>query len=316
MTALPAALALAAGLVALAACSAGGGDGVAACRPVLWSDIPVDVSHSGVALIGARVDGRPATMVLDTGAETTVITAEAASRLGVARSFEHPRIMLGASGQTVAGLTVPVTFSFGDVGTRDARLIVGVFPLPLVAGEKLDGLLGADLLGATDVDLDLPHGRIGLYRPLEPDCGTPRAANLPSGFGADAAVVPMEPGPLARVVLPVSLNGHVLLAVLDSGASASTVSLRGAAAAGVSQDELDHAPSISTHAASATLFSARLHRFEHLQVGPDRAARPVLLVGALDLGKPDMLLGLDYLRAHRVYLAFASRHVVIAPGGS
>ena len=304
-----------AGLLALVACSAGGSDGVAACRPDLWSDIPVDVSHSGVALIGARVDGRPATMVLDTGAETTVITADAASRLGVERSFEHPRTMQGASGQSVGGLTVPVTFSFGDVGTRGARLIVGVFPLPVVAGEQLDGLLGADLLGATDVDLDLPHGRIRLYRPLAPECGPPRATTLPPGFGADPAIVPMAPGPLARVVLPVALNGHMLLAVLDSGASASTVSLRGAAAAGVSADDLEHAPSISTHAASETLFSAHLHRFDELQVGPESTARPVLLVGPLDLGQPDMLLGLDYLRAHRVYLAFATRRVVIAPAG-
>jgi predicted aspartyl protease len=298
--------ALAAVLMAalLSGCAGAGGGDSCALEP--WATVPVDTT-AGVAIVPARVDGKLVHMVLDTGAQVTILTTAAAERIDLARDFRHMQLMRAAAGTSVAGQSAPATFAFAGIAMTGVRLRVGAFPLPTLNGMQPDGLLGGDFLSALDVDLDFPHGRVVLYR-ARPCPGAPPP------FSGAYATVPMAPSEVTRVVLPVVLDGQAMTALLDTGASATVVSLRGARRAGITDAAIATGPQVSSHAASSQALASHALRFTTLRIGDEVLDNPVLLAGDIDLGQPDLLLGLNYLRRHRVFLSYATRTAYIARG--
>ena len=64
----------------------------------------------GFVVAPARLGGRPVTMVIDTGAEGMLVTAEAADALGMRRDPARRVRVLGTGGQVMAGvaaMTIP-----------------------------------------------------------------------------------------------------------------------------------------------------------------------------------------------------------------
>ena len=129
-------------------------------------------------------------------------------------------------------------------------------------GRPLDGLLGADMLSAFDVDLDTRDGRADAVS----------GARLPAGGAALAGGVPVDGrgagGSADRLLVPIVLDGAAGVATLDTGAqhtaiSASTGRARRRVAAGMAQD-----PTITAHSAAAEQIAVRVHRFRRLQIGP------------------------------------------------
>src|SRR5205823_5904676 len=95
----------------------------------------------------ALLNGVPHTLVVDTGADRTVLSPSAIERAGLDDQIRRPTQIVGATGMTTATLvTVPLL----DVaGARIGPLTVIVHALPSVdRAEPVDGLLGRDALDA------------------------------------------------------------------------------------------------------------------------------------------------------------------------
>lgn len=279
------------------------GVGAGSCVLERWAEEPVD-PRAGAILVAARVNRQPVRLVLDTGAQATILTLTAADRLSVGRDFAHGHVMQAAAGKTLTGVSEPLEFNFAGVGSKDMRVGVARFDLPAIDGAPPDGLLGGDFLSAIDVDFNLPAGRVGLYR------ARPCAGVKPPWDGPYSSVPLLQSAP-SRLILPVTLNRQLMAAVLDSGATVSTVTLRGAERAGLREDQIAKGPEFKSHSASATLFTAYAHRFAEMQIGTDVFQRPPLLVGDINLGSSDVLLGLNYLRQRRVFVSYATRTIFI-----
>jgi predicted aspartyl protease len=111
-------------------------------------------------VINARLNGVPMTLLLDTGADRTLISPAAVERAGYGRMIvpggSSVRI-LGVTGSAVASVvTVPL------LDVAGARL----GPLSLLVHDAglgtLDGLLGRDVLDAFTVTIDTAGGRATL----------------------------------------------------------------------------------------------------------------------------------------------------------
>ena len=74
-------------------------------------------------------------------------------------------VMRGIGGAMLNWEAKPQSFTFADIGVRPMTVMVAPIALPELDGIQPDGLLGADVLSALDVDLDLPHGKVGFYVP-------------------------------------------------------------------------------------------------------------------------------------------------------
>ena len=105
-------------------------------------------------LVGARINGeRPITLILDTGADRTVVAPGALSRLGISTRNATRAEMKGATG-TIQVDVVQVT----SVEVGGAK----VGPLLIVAHDaglkQADGLLGRDFLDQFRVTIDSKEG--------------------------------------------------------------------------------------------------------------------------------------------------------------
>lgn len=116
----------------------------------LFSSAPADLSipfqldgRFGSILVTAKVNGRDATFLLDTGAASTMVAAELA---GIDRNRLERSRFRKDTGFEANGIWERAHLDLG--GWRDSRL-VGAVDLSAVSkqyGRKIDGLLGQDVL--------------------------------------------------------------------------------------------------------------------------------------------------------------------------
>src|SRR4051794_27744334 len=121
------------------------------CTLEKWAELPVRL-YRNVPLVRVIVNRKPALLVLDTGAQRTLITSAAAARLGIERG-QKATVMRGIGGATVNWETKPNSFSFAAIGVDAMSVMVAPISLPSIQGIQPDGLLGADVLAALDVEI-------------------------------------------------------------------------------------------------------------------------------------------------------------------
>ena len=111
-------------------------------------------------IIQARLNGVPVALLLDTGADRTLITPAAVARAGYARMIVPGSSSVRILGVTGSAMASQVTVPLLDVaGARLGPLSLIVHDAGLGA---LDGLLGRDVLEAFTITIDSAAGRATL----------------------------------------------------------------------------------------------------------------------------------------------------------
>jgi predicted aspartyl protease len=261
----------------------------------------------GLPLVEVAIDGKPATLLLDTGAQATVLSAAAAARLGLAAGYESPQ-KLGALGSRLASrLAATRSFSAGGLDVARFFVMIGSVSLPDLGGVRPDGLLGTDFLANFAADLDFPNARMTLYRrqcapaqpPWRPPFTTVAANRSPSG----------------HLFFPVTLDNRRLYAFIDTGAQRSVIDRRAALTLGVTPAALDRGPQTRLRGAGAALVAAHLHRFARLRIGDVVVRGPVLAVTPLRLIDADLVLGEDFIGPRRIWFSYAAPPRIFVKSG-
>jgi predicted aspartyl protease len=289
-------------LVAFFSIATGTGDAVAAdCKPKRQAELAV-VLLRNIPLVNLTVNGAPATFLLDTGAERTIMTAAAAQRLGVESHYEYPRRMRSLDGAVSSGDARLRSLGLGGTALADFRVLVGSVSLPGPTDKPLDGLLGADFFSSFEMDLDIAHSRLTLYE------------RLPCAIAAPPWTLPYTTMSVNRslhdhLFFPVSLDGHKLAAFIDTGAEVSALDIAAALALGVTGAALDHDPVANLRGAGSEVVKSRRHRFGRLEIGGETLRDQVIAVTNLRLQDADLVLGIDFLRSRRVWLSYGSHQI-------
>lgn len=251
-----------------------------------------DVGERGHVLVPVSVDGGDARpFVLDTAASQTVLDPAAFPALGTQDApAGHALAAHGAHGTVAARMTRLSTLSLWEAEQKDQ--VAFLMPLvQLTRGVVPDfaGVLGIPFLRRYRIDLDFPGRSVLLIE--DPD----RAA--PCDICTPAAVIAVTPLHGELPTVQVMVNGQVLTALLDTGASSSIVNDAAAELLGL-------APSGSDDATSSVLISLgdmppRRHELRRIEL-------PVFRQLRLE-SEPAMILGIDFLRAGRLVLDLAGR---------
>jgi hypothetical protein len=141
----------------------------AAPRPATNQPVALRAAPGAPITVEARLNGVPLTLIVDTGADRTVIAPEIIERAGLGGQTGRPVQVIGVTGTSTAMLvSVPLL----DVaGARVGPLIVVAYALPSTirgsgesggAGATVDGLLGRDVLDAFTFSVDTASGRATL----------------------------------------------------------------------------------------------------------------------------------------------------------
>ena len=257
-------------------------------------------------IVTVSANGVPVTLVLDTGAEGTILTPPVAQRIGAQRpQIEFQRQLRGIAGTLPTSEVELRSFTIGGVVIPWRRVRVAPVNVASVFSGPLDGVLGADTLSSFDVDLDLPGHRMVVYE--KQTC--PGAA-------------PGWPEPYTRIgagrsrgdhlFFPVWLDGQRVDAFVDTGSQFTVLSTRAALALGVTAAVLARDRVGTVRGAAAEQLSAHVHRFSQLAIGAETIRNPEIVVTDVRLSDADLVLGVDFLRSRRIWLSYGSQQIFIA----
>lgn len=275
------------------------------CNLTLVAQVPLQVQDH-LLVVPTGIDGKWAHLVVDSGAERTTISAAALSRLRLRHDSRYVNHATGIGGATTTTDVSIDRLVLGGVHFPVNRIAVGTFTLQTQRGLNADGLLGADILLAFDLDIDVPDGRLTLYRSrMCPDTRPPWTEPAIEIAGVRARK--------DRLLIPIELD-HVLgMAILDTGAQGNVVGVAMARRMGLDEEVLAKDQPVRQHGVGPTETISHMHQFRLLRIGPVMELSPRIAVLQSDFGVGDALIGEEFLQGRRVWLSFRNRQIFVSP---
>lgn len=268
------------------------------CQLKKFGTLPVEMVGSRATTM-VNINGTDTRFMLDTGAFFNTMSTATANALKLRiRAAPIGLFVAGVGGDADAELTS--VKEFGIIGTTLHNVDF------LVAGSDAGyGLLGANLLDSADLEIDLANGKLTLFTTDQcdktnlaywvKDGGEYNVADLnPSGKSDDR-----------KTYLRVMINGKRVRALLDSGAGATVISRRAAERVGIDLRAPDVKLGGPSHGIGAELVKTWIVPVDSFSVGTETIEHSQMQVmdGTFGDNKTDMLLGVDFLLAHRMFIA-------------
>jgi predicted aspartyl protease len=283
---------------------------------------PVRLERNELLVDGA-LNGQPVVVKIDTGATRTIILRSAALKLGLTLHRTRGR-MYGIGGEANLELAWIDDLAIGESRRSNWRMLV-------VAGrERGDGvavLLGEDFLQNYEVEFDLERNVVRLYEPQH--CSGAALAYWATE-GLHAVDIDAIDSGRPQIVLTVRVNGYPVRALLDSGAESSLLNKGDAAAAGVTPESKGVVLVGSIGGLGRKSVATWLGPFQSVAIGDEIVSDTALPFADLykdatylPLGSlvpkrvetlAPMLLGVDFLRTHRVLVAHSQRKIYFTYG--
>jgi len=270
---------------------------------------PVRISHGNKLLIDGAINGRKVDIALDTGSMITMIIRSEAKQLGLKPSPTAGRIS-GAGGESAVEKVLVDEIRIGEATGKDLYM--------LVAGEQdvkgeFSVILGEDFFRQHrfDVEFDLPHNAVRFYQSSA--CGAASLAYWAAGGVGEVVIEPFNESE-PRIFLTVRINGQPVRALLDSGAANSLLNKSVAARLGMEPGKPGVMAAGRVRGVGRSELNAWVAQFQSFVIGSETIKEVAILFAELPPDVP-MLLGADFLRAHRVLVAHSQRKVYFSYTG-
>jgi hypothetical protein len=265
------------------------------CELQLVADLPVSLSRNLIEVPG-RINRSDINLVIDTGAARTVLSTDTVKSFLLAHSQHSATQLAGIGGSTVRNADVYADLELGGAQFH-GQLAEARIP-------EIGGLVGGDWLKDYDVEFDLPHHRIKLWHAARCE-----AADLP--WTGSRAMIPVDVMGTNQLRVSVTIDDKIVEGILDSGAALSVMPTSVAQRLGVTQMAMREDPLALVSDIDRGIISIRIHRFGVLRVDDTRIIAPLIGVGEMQFGSSEMLLGLDFLRSHRVWVSYRTRRMFV-----
>ncbi|HUO90900.1 MAG TPA: pepsin/retropepsin-like aspartic protease family protein [Rhizomicrobium sp.] len=273
------------------------------------------------------IAGVPKLMLLDTGGAMTEITTEAADELHLVRRRGNFRLynMYGEYSDQFAESSL-------TIGPLEAdAMALAIAPGSRIFGEDrgIAGVLAPDILKNYDIDIDFGGDRLNLF---SPDHCEGKVVYWPA---PSVAVIPMRVLHSGHIVVPVTLDGQPVTAILDTGAYHTTLTVPiaenqfhlrlGSSEAPVS-GHLTGKPNAPTyrHIFRSLAFEGIVVNNLQVEIIPDLMHQVVIDAAAPPTGTriadprkmeadASMLIGMNILRHFHIYIAYREEKLYVTP---
>jgi predicted aspartyl protease/tetratricopeptide (TPR) repeat protein len=282
----------------------------ASCQLQMIGELPVTM-EGNEPLVELSINGRPVRFTLDTGAALTLLTRAGAEALDLHLIQLQGVTFYGAGGTDGASRARVRELKLGATVLHDFDMVV----TGRIGANRSVGLLGRDaLLSHNDLELDLAHHVVRLMKPK--DCQGDQVVYWANSY-SQASITSDR---WNTINVNASLNGKRVSALLDTGANYSTVTLDAAHAAGVTPQSrgVVNAGGASGMGGIVQTWGGT---FQTLAVGSETVQNAQLQLADLfskdkevhtgsfiakdTVDQPDMVLGADFVKAHRIYIALS-----------
>ncbi len=283
--------------------------------------VPVKLIYN-IVFVPVEVDGTGTVGVLDTGSDSTLLTPGLVAAAKLKPLPNQPRIrMRGLAGGYDVQAVLAATIQVG-------ALRVTQFNPPYVVdfdgsrAEKVGALIGQNLIDGLDWDIDFVHGKMTSFKTrnchdIDPlwdtkSTGLPLTRGTNSKFSALANGLGLVEG----VTIPVEFDGGSLNAIFDTGSVTSYLTREAAHRAGITNTQLDRDPIVEIHAINGRKKKVRRHRVTEFVVGEELVRDfPVDVAEYFNRDDNfDMILGMDWIATHHIWLSFTTDSLYIDSG--
>jgi predicted aspartyl protease len=289
-----------------------------ACRYVRIGTVPVKWQGARLRVLGS-INGVPVPMIVDTGASNVMIPNSLIDPLGLPVIEATKGDGYGGGGVSKVSAVRTSRMSIGDVRN------VGQLMLVDLDSSNRDVLVGDDFL--FEHDLEINDREMAFFSPQ--DCGDSSLAywDRLTPYASLEFMDKSNPNPVVRV----TINGKALRALVDTGATSSILDLAAARALGVDPRARGVAPFAAGAIGTHSLMVWPPEQFDTFEVGGEIIRHPRLAVADIfgnarrELSfswlklrnAPDLILGADFLRAHRLLFAQSQHRMYLSyTGGS
>jgi predicted aspartyl protease len=259
------------------------------CAAMLWSQAAsaacvvkryatLDVAmEDGSPVTKGEINGHPVRLVVASGAFYSVVTADVARAAKLSVKGMSTQWQLSQGGKSVpSGIAFIDLLKFGSWTTKSVNFIVaGSF-------DAVDGQIGQNILGRRDVEYDLGHGAVRLT--YTDNC----IGQVPVYW---AGALPIMNLPIEQMddvdkhtYGTVLVNGIKLRAMFHTAAGTSAITQKGAKKLGI-------------------MPAGDSMKVDSVDIGGETLRGATFRVGEGDGGDTDMIVGLDFFLAHRIYVA-------------
>ena len=278
------------------------------CQLKDYGTLPVEMV-GGRATTMVKINGNDTRFALDTGAFYSVMSRADALSLGLKLRPAPFGFRIGGVGGSADAQFTQVK-DFGILGTtfHDVGFIVGGTDMGY-------GLLGANLLDFADLEIDLAHGKLTLFGTAH--CNKASLAYWAKDGYNVADIESADNSNDRRTFFNVTINGKQVRAVLDSGAGATVLSRRAAERVGIDLEAPDVKAGGTSFGVGSKSLKAWIVRIDSFSVGSETIQHSQMQVidGRIGDGETDMLLGVDFLLAHHMFIANSQRKAYFTYNG-
>ena len=305
----------------------------AACNLELSASLPLKIEN-GRMFVPGRIGEHPVEYLVDLASMNTLLTA-AGREYGVTPDNFRSLPLKAVMGDMEKQATL------GPDADHNVALAVEHLPMRLTGSLANFGspqavaVLGMDFFAHFDVEFDAAHQTINLFQPK--GCESAKlaywtkqyvAADMVANITRPLNVEPYTVFNFPHINIRVSVNGHDMLAAIDTGYKDSSLSLAAAHTAGIeSGPETDAVPDVfdgySTRAWLANADKIALgseviaSATPHIQSFRPPAGSTTAPIGTIAANTrnfgDDMLLGADFFLSHRVLVSYSQNKVYFSP---
>jgi predicted aspartyl protease len=296
-----------------ALCSCQSGPAETSCKLIHVTDLPITFSGREIFTV-IDINGQSLPAMFDTGSSDNVIAESLARRLGMDVQISASDYVSGIGGETKVG-----TARSHDVQLGQAHGEALKFTTIADTDNHSDAtaVLGMNFLHYFDIDLNLWGGRLGLYKTLGP-CDAPYTALQKPLYAVDLTPPPdpnatFDTSDLIADISPavtVLVNGTKLRAIVDTGASQTTIFRDSARRAGLmSGEKITNGELVG---AGPRKVAADLRMSAPLAIGQLTLVNaPVLIADQRHLPGIDMLLGYDFVTRVHLWISHSSQTLIM-----
>jgi clan AA aspartic protease (TIGR02281 family) len=288
-----------------------------------------EVSDAGnQPLVDGQINGQPVKVLIDTGSTMSFLGEAQAKRLGLKLEGVDRMRVWGVGGEKRLFATRISRLQIGNFAGKD-QLVAVVGSHREADGGGPDFVLGEDVLARFTVELDLAHHVVRLLRPE--GCKPEQLVYWSKSYSM--AELNGQNDPFApKIAMTVMLQGTKVNALLDTGAAVSWATVVTARRAGVTRTDDATAQPAALTGANGQPIETWLGTFAAFSIGDDETIHNVKLrIGNLFgtnrqeqtgshipqalAGSPEMLIGYDFLMAHRVVVLLNERKLFLTYNG-
>lgn len=269
--------------------------------------------HNNRVVVDGSINGQDLGVLLDTGAYRSSLSRSAAHRLGLNLQETWDR-SAGVGGTTRVWVTELAEIRISGAIRKNWRVpVIGEREF----GKDTSFILGYDFFRQVDVEFDLAGATVRLFQPT--DCKDASLAYWAAPGTASQVDIAWSSSS-QHLPVPIQLNGTPYQAILDSGATRSVVGLSTAAELGFTPKTAGVVAGGKAGGIGESLVDVWIAPFQKFAIGDEVISNPSIAItqlsaffGASAVATTwdvwPMILGVDFLRAHRVYIAHSQRKV-------